>query len=165
MRFSLPIARLSSTIWVGAALLFVATSVAEQVHPDLDASTKGLLALIRFPWFYGTAATLLAIGFVASVLAARGRRAVLAAAGLLALALALLAIDYWFVYRELVNVLLDAGKPPASRFAVLHAWSERLNAVGFLLSATAAAILCAVSDRATTGRVESRLSPGDETSV
>ncbi|HEX6985960.1 MAG TPA: hypothetical protein VF170_11320 [Planctomycetaceae bacterium] len=154
-RFSLTLARLCSAIWVGAALLFVATSVTEQVHPSFDPATKDTLALIRFPWYYGTGATLLAVAFVAanfSGLAAWPRRS---AALLLFAAIVLMAADHAFVYRPLREVLTPPGGGRGPAFERLHVWSERLNAAGFLLSATAAAVLCtAREERKATGSVE-----------
>src|SRR3712207_5349650 len=88
-RVCLTLARLGSAMWVGAALLFVTTSVTEQLQPTFDPATKDTLALIRFPWYYGTGATLLAAAFLSTLFAGlrRGTRTaallLLVAAGLL----------------------------------------------------------------------------------
>ena len=137
-----------SALWVGAAFLFVVTSVAEQVHPDIDEFTKVRLAMVRFPWYYGTGITLLAIGFLATIGAGLNRRPKVAATLLLLAALVLLAIDYQFLYRGMVDVLMIPGdEPPGSRFASLHTWSERLNGLGFVLSTAAAIVLCTAREK------------------
>ena len=38
--------------WVGAAVLYVITSVAEQISPDFDSRIRDQLATIRFPIYY-----------------------------------------------------------------------------------------------------------------
>ena len=53
-----------------------------------------------------------------------------------------MAGDYVVVYRPMRAALASAAdRGPA--FVRLHAWSERVNAAGFLLSIAAAATLCA----------------------
>lgn len=141
--FLLALARLCSAMWVGAALLFVATSVTEQMHPALDGDTKAMLALIRFPWYYGTGAVLLSIATIASFAAAR-RKAVIAAACALACALLVMAADYLWIYRPLRDLLLPTSGGRGAEFGRLHAWSEWANSAGLLFSVIAAVILCGI---------------------
>lgn len=141
-RHCLPLARLCSAMWVGAALLFVATSVTEQVHPSLDGDTKAMLALIRFPWYYGTGAVLLSIATAASLAAAARRKVVIAAGCSLAVALLVMATDYLWIYRPLRALLLPQGGGRGAEFERLHAWSEWSNSAGLLFTAIAAVILC-----------------------
>lgn len=147
-RYFLPPARLCSAMWVGAALLFVATSVTEQLQPSFDADTKDMLALIRFPWYYATGGALLVVSAASAVLAgsAARHRGVLAAGLLLAAAVVVMQADYFWVYRPL-RELLASGSEHGPDFERLHSWSERLNVIGLLLSAVGAAILCGASDR------------------
>lgn len=141
--FCLTAARLCSAIWVGAALLFVFTSVTEQLEPAFDIAVRNRLAMIRFPWFYGTGAVLLIAATCATACLALRRRTALVAFVLLSAALAVMAGDYAFVYRPLRASLNPPGAARGAEFQRLHAWSERLNSLGFLLSAGAAATLCA----------------------
>src|SRR5688500_8946512 len=104
-------ARLCSAMWVGAALLFVATSVTEQIQPAFDIETKNSLALIRFPWYYGAGFPLLLTAAVAA-LAAGWRRpkntnAATASSILLYFAQGVLWIDFSLVYQPM-RELLDA---------------------------------------------------------
>ena len=134
---ALPLARLCSSMWVGAALLFVLTSVAEQTHPAFAAATRSRLALVRFPWYYGTGATLLGTACLAS---ASGRRR--SPAILLLLAGLLMCGDYFWIYWPLAATLADAGDGDSAVFGTLHRWSELVNSVGFLLTGAAAVQLC-----------------------
>jgi hypothetical protein len=130
--------------------LFVATSVTEQVQPSFDAATKDTLALIRFPWYYGAGMVLLIVGASAAALAGRGARTnvnpVTMAAVILLFADVLLWTDYVWVYRPLRELLMPPGSEHGAAFGWLHHWSEGLNAVGFLLSAAAAVMLCAARE-------------------
>ena len=133
-------------MWVGAALLFVATSVTEQVHPSFDVETKNTLALIRFPWYYGTSFPLLLTAAVAA-LAAGWRRpkntnAATASSLLLFFAQGILGIDFSLVYRPLRKLLESPGTGRGAEFERLHFWSEGLNSAVFLLAAAAAVTLC-----------------------
>lgn len=140
-RFCLALARICSAMWVGAALLFVITSVTEQLDPSFDAAARDRLALIRFPWYYGTGATMLFLTLVATLLAGRKRLVLRIAFLAVLLAGGVMAIDYAFVYRPLRADLSSPGEERSVRFEQLHAWSERLNAAGFLLSGAAAVLL------------------------
>jgi hypothetical protein len=44
--------RLAISFWVGGAILFVITSVAEQRYPPFDSLIRDQLATIRFPLYY-----------------------------------------------------------------------------------------------------------------
>jgi hypothetical protein len=149
-RFCLTVARLAAAMWIGAAFLFVVTSVTEQVHASFDTATKDTLALIRFPWYYGTGRALLLVGMVSAAIAGKAGKAAnpaVIASVLLLFANAVLWSDYVWVYRPLRELLLTPGSDRGPAFESLHHWSEVLNAGGFLLSATAAIVLCAARDR------------------
>ena len=146
-RFCLTLARLCSAMWVGAGFLFVTTSVTEQVQPTFDATTKETLALIRFPWYYGTGFVLLTTGFLASRFTPLSSRPRTAAMLLLLSATFLLATDHTFVYRPLREKLAQPGPVSDVGFERLHSWSEWLNGASFLCTAVAAVILCATRER------------------
>lgn len=133
-------------MWVGAALLFVATSVTEQVQPSFSGDIKDTLALIRFPWFYGFGALLLALAaassFLASALGCRG----LSAAVLLACALCIMGADYALVYRPMRALLVPVASGRGAEFERLHALSEWANGIGLVAATAAAMILCAARE-------------------
>jgi hypothetical protein len=147
IRYTLPIARLCSAMWIGAALLFVATSVTEQVHPSFDAETKNTLALVRFPWYYGMSFPLLLTAAVAALVAGWGRpkntNAATVSALLLCFAQGVLWVDFSIVYRPLRDLLESSGPDRGAEFDRLHFWSESFNSAVFLLAAVAAVTLCA----------------------
>lgn len=145
-RTCLTLARLCSAMWIGAALLFVLTSITEQTQPAFNAATRDRLALIRFPWYYATGATLLILSAGgAGVVAIRCRMGRVATLCLVA-ALTVMAGDYLFVYGPLRESLTPPGSDRTATFERLHVWSERVNSAGFLLAATAAMLLCATRD-------------------
>jgi hypothetical protein len=145
-RFCLALARICSAVWIGAALLFVITSVTEQIEPAFDAVTRDRLALIRFPWYYGTGALLLLVAFFAALVAGRQRVLIRFAAVALFLAACVMATDYALVFQPLKSRLSPPGAQRTPEFRQLHAWSERLNSAGFLLSMAAVALLHASRD-------------------
>ena len=69
-KFCLTMARLAVPAWVGAASLFVMTTLAEVRSPDLDSIAKSHLAVLRFPLYYLFAFTLLVTALVCFTLAA-----------------------------------------------------------------------------------------------
>ena len=144
-RICLALARLASAMWVGAAVLFVVTSITEQIHPSIDVATKDTLALIRFPWYYGMGATLLAISAVASGCLARRDRWYAIAATLLAAALLLMAIDYVSIYMPLQEVMRSPETSRGDSFQRLHTWSEWINSAGLMLATAGAILLCATN--------------------
>ncbi len=144
-RFCLALARLAASLWVGAALLFVVTSVAEQVYPGFDIKTKNTLALIRFPWYYGAGFSLLAVAILATRFARPASRMKMTATAFLLAALGLMSVDYTFVYRPIRATLAEHGAERDAAFQQLHTWSEGLNSVGFLFAFSAAVMLCAAT--------------------
>lgn len=144
--FLLIVARLCSAMWVGAALLFVLTSVTEQVQESFSTETKDTLALIRFPWYYGTGFCLVGVSFLATVLSSRGKTSGSVATALLAAVLVLMLVDYFFVYRPIRALLLEHQPVRSSAFESLHRWSEIINSVSFLLNLAAAVVLCRPHD-------------------
>ncbi len=140
-RFSLAIARICSAMWIGAALLFVLTSITEQLEPAFDTATRDRLALIRFPWYYATGGLLLFVSFFAAIIASRGRTLTKVAAVLLLLAGSVMIGDYTLVYRPLRATLAPPGVARSADFRSLHEWSERLNSAAFLLTAVSVLLL------------------------
>ena len=129
-------ARFAVSAWVGAAILYVVTSVREVTDPRVDSVVRDVLVTIRFPAYYAAGALLLGSAWLAA-LVARRRWSV----GLLTLALGLLIVDYFAVYQPLAALVTPPGKPRTPEFQAYHLWSEGLNGTGLLLSIVAAATL------------------------
>ena len=51
---------------------------------------------------------------------------------------AVLAADYWFVYRPLQDSIIPLGQPRTSEFTQLHNWSRNVNALHLLIVLVAA---------------------------
>jgi hypothetical protein len=143
---ALCLARFCVSAWVGAAVLFVIIAVREVTFPQFTSVVKDQLAVIRFPAYYVTGATLLGAAWLGTLAASghphlsRGRRVV--AAGLLLLALGEMAVDYVWIYRPLEALVTPAGKPRTSEFATLHRWSTWVNVANVVVCAIAAGVLC-----------------------
>ena len=144
-RFFLMIARFALSAWIGAAALFVCTSISEQIAPTFDSDMKNTLAAIRFPWYYGFGFGLVGIGFIGSVIGVRRaeqrhRWAVVVTS--LVLALTLMAVDYVLIYTPLHEIVTSPTAVRDARFVELHRWSERINSIDILLCMIAALAVC-----------------------
>jgi hypothetical protein len=142
----LTLQRLSLSVWVGAAILFVITSVAEQVAPQFTPVIRDQLATIRFPWYYRMCAMCLGLGFAASlgvVVTTRGpRRGAALILVLVLTSVVIVMLDYHSVYRPLLSEITPPGKPRSPEFVVLHERSRRINVVHVGLAAVAATLAC-----------------------
>ncbi len=104
--------RLALSFWVGGAVLFVITSVAEQRYSQFDSVIKDQLATIRFPLYYSFGWACLGITLVCSALGmvlTTGclRKRLLAAFLLTLLSTGVAVADYrWFIslYRNLLSL-------------------------------------------------------------
>ena len=96
LRFLLP-------AWIGAAILFVITSVAEQTSRFIDTFTRDQLATIRFPLYYKFGTVIYAVSVVSCIVAwktsgaACHKRAVMVLV-LMAVSTVIFALDYFVVY-------------------------------------------------------------------
>lgn len=136
-------------------MLFVITSVAEQVSPHFDSVARDHLATIRFPHYYQYCAATLGIALVSSITAttlSRGtfRRWQLLILTLTALSTAGAAIDYKFVYLPLQELITPPGKARAQEFVTLHKQSRNGNMIHVTLALAAALAACRG------GRIEGR---------
>lgn len=144
-KLALAVARLALSAWVGAAVLFVITSVREVRHGGFDSATRDVLAAVRFPPYYAFGFVLVGIGLFGTAIAwqqgAIRRRRALAVLGLVAAALLLMVVDYVWVYSPLRETITPPGQTKPARFASLHAASEWINTVDVTLCLVAAALL------------------------
>ena len=143
--FCLMLCRFAISAWVGAAGLFVVTSVEEQ-QTITDLPTRNLLATLRFPYYYAFGFTLVAVGFIAGLIAFRhpaisSRRLGIALA-LLAVALGLMVVDYVWIYQPLREMLIPPESPRPSNFAAYHNGSKYINEADVTLCLLAALLLC-----------------------
>lgn len=141
----LAVARLAICAWLGAATLFVVTSVREVRSPALDSTDRDVLVAVRFPAFYTFGFALIGAGAVGSIVATRhaafspGRARVVSI--LLGVALALMIFDYLKIYSPLLAMVTPPGNPRTADFDRFHHWSEQINGVGLTLCAIAALLL------------------------
>ncbi|MEO2034325.1 MAG: hypothetical protein ABGZ35_19790 [Planctomycetaceae bacterium] len=135
---ALVVMRLMLAAWVGAAVLFVLTSVAEQMFTEFNSTVRDQLATIRFPLYYATGITCCTLTLAAGVLCRSLSRRLTAALVLATLAGIVFGLDYWFVYRPLQELIIPAGQPRTEQFTQLHTWSRNVNALHLLLVLTAA---------------------------
>lgn len=130
---ALVVMRLVLACWVGAAFLFIWTSVAEQVFPDFNSTIRDQLATIRFPFYYITGTSCCTLALASGVLCRSLSRRLTVALMLITLASVIFACDYWFIYRPLQELIIPAGQLRTEQFADLHTWSRNMNVFHLLL--------------------------------
>ncbi len=143
--------RLLLAAWIGAAVLYVITSIAEQTAPDFDSVSRDQLATIRFPLYYKFgffihvgAAVLSVFSCVSSKQVAPRRFFVVML--LVFASFVLFWLDYQFVYTPLQESIIPPGKARTQDFVKLHTWSRHANEV-HLTVAFLAALLSAIPIR------------------
>lgn len=141
-RLALAVARFAVSAWVGAAVLFVITSVREVRYGGFDSTIRDQLAALRFPPYYAAGFILIGVGIAGTVIAwPRLRPRALAIAGLLGTALVLMVVDYFWIYGPLEDMITPPGQSKPARFQTLHVASEWVNGANVLLCVIAAALL------------------------
>lgn len=139
--------RLAISFWVGGAILFVMTSVAEQRHPTFDSLVRDQLATIRFPLYYIFGWGCLGTTLIASLIAAtlnQGclRKRLLACFCLTLLSTGIAVIDYKWVYLPLQTLITPPGQARTQHFIKLHDQSRIINEVHLTIALIAAIIVC-----------------------
>lgn len=129
-------------MWVGAAALYVITSVAEQMSPDFDLRVRDQLALIRFPLYYrfGFGCHLVAViaGMIAWRTAPENRRSTfLVVLSLVMLSGLLMTLDLRLIYQPLAALITPPGQVRTDEFERLHNLSKRANMVHVMVIAFA----------------------------
>ncbi len=139
--------RLALGCWIGGAVLFVITSVAEQTSPLFDSRTRDQLATIRFPFYYlycwiclGTALAAAILGSLCSSPCLRRRMT--AAAGLTLISLGIAIADYHWVYKPLQALIIPPGEVRSQEFLTLHNRSRHTNELHLTIALVAAVIIC-----------------------
>ena len=139
--------RLAISFWVGGAILFVITSVAEQRYPQFDSMIRDQLATIRFPLYYifgwGCLGTTLIASLIAGMLN-KGclRKRLLACFCLTLISTAIAVVDYKWVYQPLQVLITPPGQARTQQFISLHNQSRRINEVHLTIALIAAIIIC-----------------------
>lgn len=145
---TLTIQRFLLAAWVGAAALYVITSVAEQTSEHFDSRHRDILATIRFPLYYKFGFLIHIIAVTMSFLTWRGAPAGSKKRWLAVLLLTissgiLMTLDYQQIYVPLQNLIVNPGQVRTQEFVRLHTWSKYANEVHVSLICVAA-ILSAV---------------------
>lgn len=142
---SLAVARFCVCAWIGAAALFVVSSVREVRHPHFDSTDRDVLVAVRFPAYYTFGFALVGTGLTGT-LAAYGHRQfghvrTVISAILLGLAVVIMAVDYVSIYSPLLSMITPPGSSRPAEFERYHRLSEQINAVGLALCAVAGILL------------------------
>ncbi len=144
-RLCLTIARFALSAWIGAAVLFVVTSVREATSPAFDSLIKNELAALRFPPYYLFGFVLVGLGLACGAVALRRespRRRWMLFVGMLAAALVLMFVDYFTVFLPLYELVSHPEAARDERFQRLHQASTWLNFADVSLCAVAALTVC-----------------------
>ena len=144
-RMGLFLARFSTSAWIGAATLFVVVGVTEVTRGGFDSTTKDLLVTVRFPAFYVCGAVLVGVGWLGvwiagnSALLPANRR--IGALVLLSVVLAVMAVDYVWIYLPLLQMVTPPGQAKPGHFRNYHEASKWINLVGLFLCLIASSIV------------------------
>ena len=136
-RLGLFLARFCTSAWIGAASLFVIVGIMEVTRAGFDSTTKDVLVSIRFPAFYVCGAVLMTLAGAGAFLAGnsnsfpRSRR--ISSLILLGLVLAIMAIDYVWIYQPLLKIVTPPGQTKPATFARYHDASKWINLTGLTL--------------------------------
>jgi len=140
------IARFALSAWVGAAALFVLTSIREVTSSEITSSIRDALVTIRFPPYYVFGFSLVTISLLCLSFARRHEtvrprlmRFCLSALGFVLL---LMLIDYFAIYRPLAAMVTPPGKPRTAGFTAFHHASMWINAADVGLSLVVALMIC-----------------------
>ncbi len=134
----LTLSRFAMAAWVGAACLFIVTTLQDVHSPDLSSVAKAEIVVRKFPIYYGFGFGLLITAFVLSL---AGKRHWFVC-GLVAVPLLLTAADYLWIYRplETMTVAVDQARP--AEFIDYHNASKWINTVQVSASVIAALVVC-----------------------
>ena len=140
----LTISRFAMSAWVGAACLFVVTTLLEVRSPKLDSITKAELAVLRFPVYYLFAFSLISTALVFGMCSLRSmspRRRSFAMSFVLT-ALVLTVADYIWIYKplEAMTAIVDQSRP--AEFVSYHKASKWINSLQITVSLAAAIAIC-----------------------
>jgi hypothetical protein len=141
-RFAVFLSRFCVTAWVGVATFFVTIVVQLRGSPLFPEPIKLNHPKVLFPLFYSFEFGLLGTAAVAAVVAwqfspAKTTRSALLV-GLLGLALAIGAVDWYAVYRPL-SAMLESTVLPAN-FRAYHTASRWINTAELVISAAAGCV-------------------------
>ncbi len=131
--------------WIGAAILFVITSIAEQTSPEFESMVRDQLATIRFPLYYQFGFACHALALILGVFINTGappelkRRSKIVVA-LIALSFVLICLDFNYVYQPLQDSITPPGQVRTQEFVRLHNLSRRANEFHLMVMLTAAVI-------------------------
>lgn len=139
--------RLLLSAWVGSAVLYVITSVAEQTNTAFDSVVRDQLATVRFPIYYAFGFWILALAVLSGLGAAvccSGclRKRVTAALAFTVLSLTGAVADYFWVYSPLQKLIVPPGQARTERFLDLHNQSRQINEFHLTLALIAAVLAC-----------------------
>jgi hypothetical protein len=141
------VARLLLCFWVGGAVLFVITSVAEQRYPTFDSRIRDQLATIRFPIYYQFCWLTMGVALAATIAAfltdTHPRRKQFAiSATITAISLMIAAADYTLIYLPLQKLITPPGQTRSEQFTQLHNRSRYANQTHLGIALISAVVLC-----------------------
>ena len=141
-KFCLSVGRLAITSWVGAAVLFVVTSVMEITSGQFPSDDLDRLIAIRFPPYYCYGAVSLGVALIGILFSGPLWKQAHVRWGLvcvlITIGMSLMTIDYFVVFNPLLEMITPPGQPRPQNFQQLHQVSEMINGAGLLVSLLAA---------------------------
>ncbi len=136
--------RFAISAWVGAACIFIATTLQDVHSTTMDSVAKAELAVQRFPVYYNFAVGLMGAAFLLGICgltkATTQRKAI--TIQLLLLPLVLTVIDYIWVYQPLEAMTVNVQEARPAQFITFHTASKWINIVQVSASVIAAIAVC-----------------------
>jgi len=131
IRVTTTLLRFVLAAWIGAAVLYVITSVAEQTSDHFDSRIRDQLAALRFPLYYTFGFVMHAVALLcAAVIAFAGRSHRVRfgiVSGLVVVSLVGITLDYLLVFQPLLELITPAGQARTQEFVRLHNLSRYAN--------------------------------------
>ncbi len=146
-RLLLTLLRVTLSLWVGGAILYVITSVAEQRYTAFDSSIRDQLAAIRFPLYYVycwlTLGTSCLTAVILLTITQPRSGTLLLVTTLCCASMAFAIYDYYRIYQPLLQLITPPGKARNQDFMRLHELSRHINELHLSLAAIAAIVASA----------------------
>jgi hypothetical protein len=144
-RAGLFLARFCVSAWIGAASLFVVVGVIEVTRGGFDSATKDALVALRFPAFYVFGVTLVSLTLLGTWLAGntptfKFNRRALAITSLIVV-LVLMAVDYFWIFQPLLQMVTPPGATKPVTFVGYHEASKWINLVELFFCLLAAIVV------------------------
>ena len=137
--------RLAISFWVGAALIFVVTSIQEVSSDEINSEIRSILAAMRFPTYYLFGFFLVGFSFLTGSFLKNYDRIRKIRwwfyMGLLSIVLIVMVVDYIWIFRPLLEMVILTEQARSAKFRTYHELTKYINLFNLLLCLVAAGLI------------------------